>query len=69
MYNKREENECDEDYVMSNFDLAVQLLNEYGLEILGPEEMEYKKPDFSGEDREYLNKYGPSLSEIEGDKK
>ena len=77
--------EMDKDYVLNNLDLAVRLLDEYGLELLGPMEMglepkegekewwekfreeNYKKPDFSGEDRAFLNKYGPTLKEIEGE--
>ena len=94
--------EMDKDYVLNNLDLAVQLLDEHGLELIGPTELyddipeitdrnhcknslpikhkfteeEYDipdpkgrnpKPDFSGEDRDFLNKYGPTLKEIEGE--
>mgnify|MGYP006409943853 CR=1 FL=1 len=90
------------DNVLNNLDLAVQLLDEHGLELIGPTELyddipeitdrnhcknslpikhkfteeEYDipdpkgrnpKPDFSGEDRDFLNKYGPTLKEIEGE--
>ena len=63
-YNKRRNQsykmpEMDKDYVLNNLDLAVRLLDEYGLE-------NYKKPDFSAEAIEYLNKYGPKLKDIEG---
>lgn len=82
-YNKRRVRsygpELDENYVLNNLELAVKLLDKYNLgvdaegnhyeDILGLTDEEYKKPDFSGEDREYLNKYGPSLSEIEGEDK
>lgn len=74
--------ELDKDYVLNNLELAVYLLNVHGIELhaLEPDDKFLPeitdrnhcmntKPDFSGEDREYLNKYGPSLSDIEGDKK
>ena len=81
-YNKRRSDkygpEMDKDYVLNNLELAVQLLDEYNLGVLVTHHHDdipdlttrYHcknfKPDFSGEDREYLNKYGPSLSDIEG---
>lgn len=69
--------ESDKDYLLNNLELAVKLLNEYGSgvnsqthpdevpEITDRNHCMNIKPDFSGEDREYLNKYGPKLKDIE----
>lgn len=73
--------ESDYDYVLNNLELAVRLLDEFDSGVntqSHPDEVPdltirnhcmNTKPDFSGEDREYLNKYGPKLKDFNGDKK